>query len=83
MANMSVNQRNQFDRVELSVPTTGVGVRNHRLVTAFTVLAAVAVVALGYAAAVAMDGWSQVVVFGFIVLNVVGAMIAVNPSRRA
>ena len=27
MANMTVNQRNQFDRVDLSVPTTGVHVR--------------------------------------------------------
>ena len=38
MANMSVNQRNQFERVDLSVPTTGVDVRASRPVVAFTVL---------------------------------------------
>jgi fatty acid desaturase len=83
MANMTVNQRNQFDRVELSVPTTGVRVRNRGLVIAYTALAAAVVGALGYATFVVIDGWAQAVVLGFIILTVVGAMIAVSPTRRA
>jgi hypothetical protein len=82
MANMTVNQRNQFDRVELSIPTVGVAVRHRRLMMAFTVLEALVAGALGYAAIALMDGWSQFVVFGFIVLTAIGAMIAVSPARR-
>ena len=39
MANMTVNQRSQFERVELSVPSTGVRVRNRGAVIAYTLLA--------------------------------------------
>ena len=82
MANMSVNQRTQFERVDLSVPTTGVRVRDSRPVVAYTVLAALVLGALGYATAVAIDGWARAIVLGAIILVVVGAMIAVNPLRR-
>jgi fatty acid desaturase len=82
MANMSINQRTQFDRVDLSVPTTGVRVRDRRPVIAFTVIATAILAALVYATAVAVDGWAKAVVLGVIMLTVVGAMIAVNPLRR-
>jgi hypothetical protein len=82
MANMSVNQRTQFDRVDLSVPTTGVQVRNRRAVIAYTVLATLVLGALAYATAVAIDGWAKAVVLGVIMLTIVGVMIAVNPLRR-
>ena len=83
MANMSVNQRNQFERVDLTVPTTGVGVRRPWTVIAFTVLAAAVVAALGYATVVAIDGWAKAIVLGAILLTAVGAMIAVDPRRRS
>jgi fatty acid desaturase len=82
MANMSVNQRTQFDRVELSVPTTGVQVRDRRPLVAFTVISAAILAALIYATAIAVDGWAQAVVLGVIMLTTVGVMIAVNPLRR-
>jgi hypothetical protein len=82
MANMSVNQRTQFDRVDLSVPTTGVRVRNRVPLVAFTVIAGAIAAALIYATAVAIDGWAKAVVLGVIMLTTVGAMIAVNPLRR-
>ena len=49
MANMTVNQRTQFDRVDLSVPTTGVRVRNRRPLIVYTVIAAAVLAALVYA----------------------------------
>ncbi len=82
MANMTVTQRNQFDRVDLAVPTTGTHVRHQGAVIAYSVLAALVLGALGYATAVAIDGWAQAVVLGVIMLTAVGAMIAVNPLRR-
>ncbi|MGZ8676399.1 MAG: hypothetical protein ACXWXU_06140 [Solirubrobacterales bacterium] len=82
MANMSVNQRTQADRVDLSVPTTGVRVRSRRAVIAYTVLATIFLGVLAYATAVALDGWAKAVVLGVIILTAVGAMIAVNPLRR-
>ncbi len=81
MANMTVNDRNQFDRVELAVPSTGVGVRNRKLLGAFTVLAFAVLVALSYAAVSYLDSWARVAVLGGIVMTTVGAMIALDPRR--
>ena len=83
MGNMTVNQRNQFERQDLKVPTTGTHVRDKRRLIAFNVIALVILAALGYAAAVAIDGWAKGVVLGVIVLTAIGAMIALSPNRRA
>ena len=83
MSHMTVNQRNQFERVELTVPTTGTYVRNRRRVIIFNVIALAIFGALAYATAVAIDGWAKAVVLGVIALTAVGVMIAVNPTRRA
>ena len=83
MANMSVNQRTQFDRVDLSVPTTGVGVRNRRPLIIYTVVATLILAALAVTTIVTIEGWAQAVVLGVIVLTTIGAMIAVNPLRRS
>jgi len=82
MANMNVNQRTQFDRVDLTVPTTGVQVRRQWPLVAFTVIGAAVLAALIYATVVAIDGWAKAVVLGVIMLTTVGVMIAVNPLRR-
>ncbi len=83
MSHMTVNQRMQFERVELTVPTTGTYVRRRRLLIAFNVIALAILGALGYATAVAIDGWAKAVVLGVIVLTTIGAMIALSPNRRA
>ena len=83
MANMNVNQRTQFDRVDLSVPTTGVRVRNRKPLIAFTVIAIAILGALSYAAVEVIDGWAQVLVLAMIVVTTVGMMIAIDPLRRA
>lgn len=83
MANMTVNQRNQFERIDLSVPTTGVRVRSTGALVAYTVFATALLGALGYATVVAIDGWAKAIVLGAIMLTAVGAMIAVDPRRRA
>jgi fatty acid desaturase len=83
MANMTVNQRNHVDRVELSVPSTGVTVRNRTPLIAYTVIALAVFGALAYATAEAIDGWAQGVVLAMIVVTTIGAMIAIDPLRRA
>ena len=82
MANMSVNQRTQLDRVDLSVPTTGVRVRDRRPVIAYTVIAVLVLGVLAYVTATTIEGWAQAVVLGVIVLTAVGTIIAVSPTRR-
>jgi fatty acid desaturase len=82
MANMSANQRTQLDRVDLSVPTTGVRVRRRRPLIIFTVIALAILAALSYATVEAIDGWAQGVVLAMIVVTTVGVMIAVSPLRR-
>jgi hypothetical protein len=82
MANMTETQREQYDRADLSVPTTGVHVRSPRALATYTVLAGILLVVLGIAAISGIDTWWQGVVFGVIILTTIGAMIALNPRRR-
>ena len=82
MANMTVNQRNQFERVDLASRPPDPGPQPERGLIAYSVLAALVLGALGYATVVAIDGWAQAVVLGVIMLTAVGAMIAVSPNRR-
>jgi hypothetical protein len=83
MSNMTVNQRNQFERAELAVPTTGVRVRGTRALVIYSVIATCVLAALVYATVNVINGWAQAIVLGMIILTTVGAMIAVNPLRRA
>jgi len=83
MANMSASQRTQLDRVDLSVPTTGVRVRRRRPLIIFTVIALAILGALSYATVEAINGWAQGVVLAMIVVTTVGVMIAISPLRRA
>ena len=82
MSNMTVNQRNQYERATLSAPT-GVQVRNPRRLVAFSVIAVVVLGFLAWAAIDKIDGWAQGVVLGAIVLTAIGAMIALSPNRKA
>jgi hypothetical protein len=82
MSHMTVNQRNQFERIDLSTPSTGVHVRHTGWVALTTVIGLAIVGVLGYAAAEALDSWWAALVLAAIVMNVIGAMIAVSPNRR-
>ena len=82
MANTDVTQRTQFERVDLSVPTTGVRVRSKKALIIYVVIAALVLVALGYATVQALDGWARFVVLAGIIVTAIGAMIAINPQRR-
>jgi hypothetical protein len=83
MAHMTVNQRNQFERIDLSVPSTGVQVRGHRALLITNAIALALAAVLGYAAVERLDSWSRWVVLAGIVVTVIGAMIALSPNRRA
>jgi hypothetical protein len=83
MANMTVNQRNQFERIDLTVPSTGVQVRGSRALIITNLLALAVVGVLGYATVERLDSWSRWVVLGAIVITTIGAMIAISPNRRA
>ncbi|MFL5870598.1 MAG: hypothetical protein ACJ75R_05920 [Solirubrobacterales bacterium] len=82
MANMSVNQRTQYERTELSVPSTGIRVRSRRPLIIYTALALVVLGALCFATVKAIDGWAQAVVLAMIVVTTIGVMIALDPLRR-
>ena len=83
MSNLTVNDRNQYERVELTVPSTGVNLRSTRGLRIYAVISTLILAVLAYAAAEAISGWAAAIVLGMIALNAVGLMIAVNPSRRA
>jgi hypothetical protein len=83
MANMRIQDREQFERPDLSDPDRTLRVTDRRPVLAFMALAAVLLAALVYAVAWGIDGWAQGLVLGVIVLTTIGLMIAVSPTRRA
>jgi hypothetical protein len=80
---MTENQRMQFERPDLSVPSTGVQVRSKRPLVIYTVIACAIAAVLGYLTINELDGWAQFVVLAGIVVTVIGGMIAVSPNRRA
>jgi hypothetical protein len=83
MSHMTVNQRNQFERIELSTPSTGVHVRNpNRVVVTNLILLAIFGV-LAYATVQALDSWARGVVLAMIFVTTIGAMIALSPNRRS
>lgn len=81
MANMELQQRNQFERIDLSEPSTGVRLKSTRGIAVYAVISTAILVALGYAAVKEISGWAGAVVLGVILLNMVGLMIAVRPGR--
>jgi fatty acid desaturase len=83
MSHMTENQRMQMGRPDLSVPTTGVGVRSKRPLVIYTIVATAILIALGYATVQALDGWAMLVVLAGIVVTAIGGGIAVMHGRRA
>ena len=83
MANMELQTRNQFERVDLEgPPSTGTRLRSKRGLTIYAILSTIVLVVLGYAAIQEISDWAGAVVFGVILLNLVGLMIAVRPGRK-
>lgn len=83
MSHMTENQRMQYARPELSVPSTGIGVRSKRGLIIYTLIASVILVVLGYATIQALDGWAMFVVLGGIVMTTIGGGIAVMHGRKS
>ena len=82
MSNMTVNQRNQFDRATYAGSAERIRRGSERGALVFSLIAFVVAGVLCYAAAELMNGWWQFVVMGAIVMTAVGAMIALSPNRR-
>ena len=83
MSHMTVNQRNQFERVELSTPSTGVHVRNPARVAVTNLILLAVFGALAVATVQALDSWARGIVLAMIIVTTIGAMIALSPNRRS
>jgi hypothetical protein len=82
MANMTSSDRAQYERPDLSAPDRTMRVRDRRPVIAYTVVAALILVALVYAVAWGINGWAQALVLGVLLVTAAGLMIAVSPRRK-
>jgi hypothetical protein len=82
MSNLTVNDRNQLERVELTVPDSRMRLRSTRGLQIYAAISTLILAALAYAAAEAISGWAAAVVLGMITLNAIGLMIAISPNRR-
>jgi hypothetical protein len=82
MSNMTVNQRNQYDRATYAGSADRIRHGSERGATIYSVIAAVVAIGLCVAAVSVIDGWAQWVVLGGIVITTIGFMIAVSPNRR-
>lgn len=83
MSHMTVNQRNQLQRIDLTRPSTGVHVTHPARVAITNLVLLVICGVLIYATVQALDSWARGVVLAMIFVTTIGAMIAVSPSRRA
>jgi hypothetical protein len=84
MANMSANQRAQYERAELGHASGDrlLSARSNRWPLVYMALM-VPILACGvYAVAVGIDEWWQGLVLAVIVMTTVGLMIAISPNRR-
>lgn len=81
MSMTDISQRNLYDRVELSVPSTGVEVKRKGRLRILTVILVAILAVLGYAMVQGIDGWAHIAVIGGIVCTAVGTMLAVSPNR--
>lgn len=82
MSNMTVNQRNQYDRATYSGSAERIRHGSERGATIYSIIAAIVAIGLCVAAVSLIDGWAQWVVLGAIVMTTIGFMIAVSPNRR-
>jgi hypothetical protein len=82
VSNMTVNQRNQYDRATYAGSAERIRHGSQRGATIFNVIAVIVAAALCFTAITVIDGWSQWLVLGVIVFTTVGLMIAVSPNRR-
>jgi hypothetical protein len=82
VSNMTVNQRNQYDRATYSGSAERIRHGSERGATIYSIIAAIVAIGLCVAAVSLIDGWAQWVVLGAIVLTTIGFMIAVSPNRR-
>jgi hypothetical protein len=83
MSNMTENQRAQYERPDLSVPSTGVQLRSKRPLWIFIAVALPILGVLLFLTVAGIDHWWQGLVLGMIVLTTIGMMIAVSPNRKA
>ena len=83
MANMELQTRNQYERVNLNDRPTGAHLRSKRGLTIYALVSTAILIVLGYAAIKEISDWAGAVVFGVILLNLVGLMIAVRPGRSS
>ena len=83
MSNMTENQRAQYERMDLKVPSTGVQLRSTRGLVIYLALAIPILAVLIYATVAGIDTWWQGLVLGVIVMTTVGLMIAISPNRKA
>ncbi len=82
MASMGVTDRNGYERIELSVPNTGVQVTSRKTLPILTVLLVAVLAVLTYALVDGFRGWAHGAVLAGIILTVIGTMLAVDPARK-
>jgi hypothetical protein len=82
MSNMTVNQRNQYERATLAGSAEGIRRGSERGARVYSVVAALLAAALCYGAVTLIDGWWQWLVLAVIITTTIGLMIAVSPTRR-
>jgi hypothetical protein len=81
MSNLTVNDRNEYERANYAGSAERIRHGSERGAAIYTVIALIIGAVLCVAAVSVINGWAQWVVLGGIVATVIGFMIAVSPNR--
>jgi VIT1/CCC1 family predicted Fe2+/Mn2+ transporter len=81
MSNLTVNDRNEYERANYAGSAERIRHGSERGAAIYSVVALIIGAALCVAAVSVINGWAQWIVLGGIVVTVLGFMIAVSPNR--
>jgi hypothetical protein len=82
MGNLTVQDRNQFERANYTDPARPTSTAERRLMVAYMVIGALVLAALTFAAVQVFDGWHHLIIIADLVVIFFGVAAWVWPERK-
>jgi hypothetical protein len=82
MGNLTVQDRNQYERANYTDAARLTTAAERRLMTAYTLIGAVVLAVLTFAAVQVFDGWHHLIIIGDLLVILFGVAAWVWPQRK-